>query len=166
VFDRRAELVVALGRGVYEVVGQKELSVAFDNLSFVGQGERETIVHGGFVVKNGRKASFEGLTVKDSISSERRLCGLRALGAGTKMVLQNVTVENSQETGVWVDGVWCQARRDGMSISSERRLWGVRAWIHDDRPSHQLHFSPQQVGWCGSTIWCCGGSDGRRNVRA
>ena len=61
---------------------------------------------------------------------------------------------------------WCQARRDGLSISSEWMEWGGRAWIQDDHPSHQLHFSSQQGCWCVCRIWCCGGSDGRRNVRA
>ena len=45
-----------------------------------------------------------------------------------------------------VDMTECvQARRDGMSLSSERIKWGASVWIHDDRPSHQLHFSPQQA---------------------
>jgi len=102
-------VVVKLGSGVYEVVGswshpnfgtqQKTLSVPFNNLSFVGKGEGETIVHGGFVVENGRKVSFEGLTVKNSSG-----CGLVAYGAGTKMVLQSVTVEECQRAGVYVIG--------------------------------------------------------------
>ena len=124
VFDRRAELVVALGSGVHEVVGssvvpgwgtrQKTVSVPFDNLSFVGQGERETIVHGGFVVENGRKVSFEGLTVKNS-----SVIGLRASGAGTKMILQKVRVERCQSIGVGVydgaklDATECQFHQNG-----------------------------------------------------
>ena len=105
-------MVVVLGSGVYEVIGS--LSVPCDNLSFVGQGERETIVGGGLVVENGRKVSFEGLTVKDSSDD-----GLRALGAGTMMVLQNVTMEKCQRTGVVVrDGAnfvatGCQFHQNG-----------------------------------------------------
>ena len=147
-------MVVALGSGVYEVVGswshpedgdvlhpyQTMLSVPCNNLSFVGKGEGETIVSGGFVVENGRKVSFEGLTMKDSSGY-----GLFAIGAGTEVVLQKVTVENSQSIGVHVEG---GAKLDAtMSISSEQRVWGVGEWIHDDRPSHQLHFSLQQVCW-------------------
>ena len=102
-------VVVKLGSGVYEVVGswtdpsmfgstyQKMLPVPCDNLSFVGQGEGETIVHGGFVVENSRKVRFEGLTVKDSSGH-----GLYAFGAGTMIVLKNVTMENSQRNGVSV----------------------------------------------------------------
>ena len=106
-------VVVALGSGVYEVVEswtdpggnmfQKTRSVPFDNLSFVGKGEGKTIVHGGFLVENGRKIHFEGLTVKNS--SWR---GLRASGVGTKMVMQSVTVEKCQSTGV--------AARDGAEL--------------------------------------------------
>ena len=103
-----ATVVVVLGSGVYEVVGscyvpngwdtnQKTLSVPFDNMSFVGQGERETIVDGAFYVEKGRKVSFEGLTVKNSSRD-----GLRASGVGTKMVLKKVIVENCQSSGVFV----------------------------------------------------------------
>jgi len=117
-------MVVKLGSGVYEVVGswnhpwgetyQKTLSVPFNNLSFVGKGEGETIVHGGFVVENGKKISFEGLTVKDSSGY-----GLYASGAGTKMILENMTVEECQNTGVVVDDVakfdatGCQFHKNG-----------------------------------------------------
>jgi len=92
-------VVVKLGSGVYEVVGswtdpsmfgstyQKMLPVPCDNLSFVGQGEGETIVHGGFAVVNGRKVSIAGLTMKNPSGF-----GLFAFGAGTEMVVQNVTV--------------------------------------------------------------------------
>ena len=69
-------VVVKLGSGVYEVVGscevpefgtlQKTLSIPCDNLSFVGHGEGETIVDGGFAVEKGRKVRFEGLTMKNS----------------------------------------------------------------------------------------------------
>jgi len=103
-------MVVALGSGVYEVVGswshpisgntyQKMLSVPCDNLSFVGKGEGETIVHGGFAVENGRKISFAGLTVKDSSGY-----GLFASGAGVEVVMQNVIVEKCQRYGVFVGG--------------------------------------------------------------
>ena len=118
-------VVVKLGSGVYEVVGswtdrrfgtyQKTLSVPFDNLSFVGKGEGETIVDGGFVVENGRKISFEGLTMKNQIGH-----GLYAFGAGTKMVLLNVTVENCQGIGVFVrdgaklDATGCQFHQNGV----------------------------------------------------
>ena len=100
-------MVVALGSGVYEVVGswdhpwgetyQKTLSVPFNNLSFVGKGEGETIVHGGFVVENGRKIHVEGLTMKNSSG-----WGLFAFGAGTEMFLQNVTMEECQNDGASV----------------------------------------------------------------
>ena len=118
-------VVVALGSGVYELVGswtdhednevmQKMLPVPFDNLSIVGKGEGETIVRGGFAVANGRKVRFEGLTVKNSSG-----CGLVAFGVGTEMVLQNVTVENCQDQGVEVrDGAnlvatGCQFHQNG-----------------------------------------------------
>ena len=102
-------VVVALGSGVHEVVGswevpapwsetlQKMLSVPCNNLSFVGQGEGVTIVEGGFVVVNGRKVSVEGLTMKSASGH-----GVVALGAGTEIVLKKMTVEECQETGVWV----------------------------------------------------------------
>ena len=129
VFDRRAELVVVLGRGVHEVVGtwrspwadtyQKTLSVPFDNMSFVGQGERETIVEGCLVVEKGRTVSFEGVTVKDS-----SVAGLFATGARTQMVLQNVKVENNHNgvqvrDGAKLDATEChfhQNRGDGVSV--------------------------------------------------
>ena len=100
-------VVVKLGSGVYEVVGscevlefgtlQKTLSIPCDNLSFVGKGEGETIVHGCFVVVNGRNASFEGLTVKGSSGD-----GVISSGVGTKIFLKNVTMEKCQESGVSV----------------------------------------------------------------
>jgi len=119
-------MVVKLGSGVYEVVGswtdpedgevlQKTLSVPCNNLSFVGKGEGETIVDGGFVVENGRKASFEGLTMKNP----SWYYGLVALGAGTKVVLKNVTVENCQNYGVFVrddanlDATRCHFHQNG-----------------------------------------------------
>jgi len=118
-------MVVVLGSGVYEVVEscevprfgtqQKTLSVPFDNLSFVGKGDGKTIVHGCFVVENGREISFEGLTVKNPSGKY----GLFAFGVGTKMVLQNVTVENCQLCGVRVEGgakldaTGCQFHQNG-----------------------------------------------------
>jgi len=100
-------MVVALGSDVYEVVGswkksygdtyEQTLSVPFDNLSFVGQGEGETIVDGGFVVENDRKLRIAGLTVTNSSGF-----GVVAFGAGTKMILENVTVGECQITGVYV----------------------------------------------------------------
>jgi len=123
-------VVVVLGSGVYEVVGswtyssgttyQKTLSVPCDNLSFVGQGERETIVVGCIAVENGRKVHFEELTMKSGF-------GLVAFGAGTEVDLQRVTVEECQRVGVFVrDGAKLtgQARRDGLSISSETEGMG------------------------------------------
>ena len=98
-------MVVALGSDVYEVVGswkksygdtyEQTLSVPFDNLSFVGKGVGETIVDGGFVVENGRKISFEGLTMKNTSGR-----GLFASGAGTEMVLKIMTVEECPDEGV------------------------------------------------------------------
>ena len=100
-------MVVVLGSGVHEVVGscevrgcgtlQKMLSIPCNNLSFVGKGEGETIVHGGFVVENGRKIHVEGLTMKNSSG-----WGLFAFGAGTEMFLQNVTMEECQNDGASV----------------------------------------------------------------
>jgi len=122
-------MVVTLGSGVHELVGscqvagffgtitcQKMLSVPCNNLSFVGKGEGETIVNGGFVVENGRKVSIAGLTMKDS-----NWHGLYASGAGTKMVLDSVTMEECQRTGVGVyDGAKlvateCQFHQNGWS---------------------------------------------------
>jgi len=127
-------VVVVLGSGVYEVVGswtdpygttcQKMLSVPCNNLSFVGQGEGETIVHGSFVVENGRKASFEGLTVKSSHGH-----GLFAYGAWTKMFLKNVTGVDCQGNGVYVsdganlDATGChfhQNGRHGVGVQGSR----------------------------------------------
>ena len=118
-------MVVKLGSGVYEVVGscnvpgygtqQKTLSIPCNNLSFVGQGEGETIVHGSFVVENGRKVHFEGLTMKNPSGKY----GLFAFGAGTEMVMQNVTMEKCQNGGVYVrngaklDATRCQFHQNG-----------------------------------------------------
>ena len=100
-------VVVALDSGVHEVVGscevpgwgtlRKMLSVPCNHLSFVGQGEGVTIVEGGLVVVNGRKVSVEGLTMKNASG-----LGVVASGAGTEIVLKKMTVEECQETGVWV----------------------------------------------------------------
>ena len=122
-FVRGTAVVLELDAGVHEVVGsyeswgrtyQKTMSVPCNNLSIVGQGDGETIVDGCFVVENSRKASFEGLTVKDS-----SWCGLVAYGAGTKMFLKNVTVEDCQGLGVCVagganlDATGCQFHQNG-----------------------------------------------------
>jgi len=110
-------VVVALGSGVYEVVGDVSytvLSVPFDNLSFIGQGEGETIIHGSFVVENGKKISFKGLTMKNPIGR-----GLVASGVGTEIYLQNVTIEKCQNNGVRaicganVVAMDCQFRQNG-----------------------------------------------------
>ena len=118
-------MVVVLGGGVYEVVGscqvaglfgtqQKTLSIPCDNLSFVGQGEGETIVDGGFAVENGRKVSFEGLTMKNTSG-----IGLFALDAGTEVVLQSVAVKECQYSGVLVrngakfDATRCHFHQNG-----------------------------------------------------
>ena len=119
-------VVVQLGSGVYEVVGswtgswgdtyQKMLSVPFDNLSFVGKGEGETTVDGGFAVANVRKLHVTGLTMKNSSG-----LGLVASGAGVEMVLQKVAVENCQYQGVvaWegakLVATDCQFRQNGGS---------------------------------------------------
>ena len=79
-------MVVVLGGGVHEVVEswtnpygvtyKKMLPVPCDNLSFVGQGKGETIVHGSFVLENGRKGRkvhIEGLTVKTFVSVRNNL---------------------------------------------------------------------------------------------
>ena len=112
-------VVVALGSGVHEVVGswkaswdpswkttEKTLSVPFDNLSFVGKGEGETIVDGCFVVENGRTVSFEGLAVTNLRPADRIFSrgghGLIASGAGTKIFLKNVTLENCLFQGLYV----------------------------------------------------------------
>ena len=107
-------VVVALGSGVYKVVGscnvplygtcQQTMSVPFDNLSFVGKGEGETIVHGGFVFcrqrrGRGRKVHFEGLTMKNPSGF-----GLVVSGTGTEIFLQKVTVEECQDHGVSARG--------------------------------------------------------------
>jgi hypothetical protein len=73
------------------------LSVPCNHLSCVGQGEGVTIVEGGLVVENGRKVSVEGLTMKNASGY-----GVSALGAETEIVLKKMTVEECQETGVWV----------------------------------------------------------------
>jgi len=117
-------MVVVLGSGVHEVVGscvvpgwgtcQKMMSIPFDNLSFVGKGEGETIVHGGFVVENGRKVRFEGLTMKNTSGF-----GVVAFDAGTEVVLKNMTVEECQNNGVFVydgaklDATGCQFHQNG-----------------------------------------------------
>jgi len=106
--------VVELGSDIYEVEGscevsgigtyQKMLSVPCDNLSFVGKGEGETIVHGGFVFcrqrrGRGRKVHFEGLTMKNPSGF-----GLVVSGTGTEIFLQKVTVEECQDHGVSARG--------------------------------------------------------------
>ena len=109
-------LVVALGSGVHEVVGssfspgvgtcQQTLSVPINNLSFVGKGEGETIVHGCFIVE-GRKLCVAGLTVKSPTGH-----GLVAFGAATEMILENVTIEDCQNRmhGVYVSEAMTTAR--------------------------------------------------------
>ena len=102
-------VVVELGIGVHEVIGscrvpdingtcQHTLSVPIDNLSFVGKGEGETIVHGTFVVVNVVwLLHVAGLTMKNPSGY-----GLAASGVGTKIIVQNVTVEDCQYDGVFV----------------------------------------------------------------
>ena len=122
-------VVVALGSGVYEVVGswespwsdtyQKTLSVPFDNLSFVGKGERETTIHGCFVVMNGRKLHVAGLTIKNSTWAGNSGFGLGAFEAGTKMDLLNVTVGECQyhgldaQNGAEIVATGCQFHQNG-----------------------------------------------------
>jgi len=146
-------VVIVLSSGVHEVVGswedpedgevmQKTLSVPCDNLSIVGQGEGETIVDGGFVVMNGRKASFEGLTVKGSSG-----CGVIASGAGTKILLKNVTVEQCEDYGVYAyDGAEffatdCQFHQNGscgVSVFGSTTSVGstTPTWFQDCLPTH------------------------------
>ena len=102
-------MVVVLGSGVHEVVEswteptsgttyQKTLSIPCNNLSFVGKGEGETIVHGTFVVVNVVwLLHVAGLTMKNPSGY-----GLAASGVGTKIIVQNVTVEDCQYDGVFV----------------------------------------------------------------
>ena len=123
-------VVVALGSGVHEVIGsctvlglgtrQKMLPIPCDNLSIVGKGEGETIIDGGFAVEKGRKVSIAGLTMKDSISFHSGgFAMLIAFGVGTEMILQNVTVEECQYSGVYVrdgaklDATGCQFHQNG-----------------------------------------------------
>jgi len=120
-------VVVALGSGVYEVVGswtgrtgttyQKSMSIPFDNLSFVGKSEGETIVHGGFVVENGRKVRFEGLTMKNTSGF-----GVVAFGVGTKVVMHNVTVKECVSYGVILS---MGAKLDAMGCEFHQNLCGV-----------------------------------------
>lgn len=120
-------VVVKVGSGVHEVEGscqvpwdektyEKMLSVPCDKLSFVGQGEGKTTVHGGLVVENGRKIRIEHLTVKSPSGH-----GLVASGTGVEMILRGVTVGKCQDTGVWVeegtkfDAMGCQFYQNGQS---------------------------------------------------
>jgi len=110
-YDSSKKVELELERGVYEVVGscvvptrrrclstyQKTLSVPCTNVSIVGKGEGETIVHGGFVVEKGRKLRIAGLTVKNASGY-----GVFASGAGTEIVLKKMTVEECQFNGVYV----------------------------------------------------------------
>ena len=132
------KITLELDEGVHKVVGtwtapwnvtyQRTLSIPCNNLSIVGKGQGETTVHGGLVAEDGRSLSIADLTVKNSCGP-----GLYAHEMGTKMDLHKVMIEECQYSGVNVG--------DG----AEFRAWSARQWIHDDRPSYQLHFSPQQV---------------------
>ena len=110
---------LVLAEGVH-VVGPGTLTVPHVNLSIgskkqeKGKEKEKVVIIGGLRVVNGGCLCLTDVTVKDSSGS-----GLFACGAGTKMFLQNVKVENSQRDGVSVwggaklDATRCQFHQNG-----------------------------------------------------
>ena len=103
-YDMARIVSLVLAEGVH-VVGPGILTVPHVNLSIgikeqeKGKEKDKVAIIGGLGVVNGVCLCLTDVTVKDS-----RGIGLYASGAGTQVVLQNVNVENNQDSGVCVFG--------------------------------------------------------------
>ena len=132
---RTVSLVLAEGvHVVWEVGGM--LRVPHVNVSIgikeqeKGKEKEKVDIIGGLEVGNGGCLCLTGVTVKDSSGQN----GLRAYGAGTKMVLKNVKVEKCQNEGVNVD--------DGANLNAtgchfhQNGVHGV--WVHGSTTTARL----------------------------
>ena len=120
-YDMARRVSLVLAEGVH-VVGPGRLIVPHVNLSIgikeqeEGKEKDKVAIIGGLEVRNGVCLCVTDVTVKDSSWD-----GLRASGAGTQVVLQNLNVENNQDAGVRVYGgaqlvaTECHFHQNGLS---------------------------------------------------
>jgi hypothetical protein len=112
-------LKIRLDEGVHEIVGDRfgQMNVTCSCITFVGKGNDQTTVHGGFSVINQENVKFEELTVTNSAKFG---CGLSFKGSETNVeVLKCVTKEcvwgMHVEGGATVTATQCEFMENGES---------------------------------------------------
>ena len=110
-------LKIRLDEGVHEIVGDRfgQMNVTCNCITFVGKGNDQTTVHGGFSVINQENVKFEELTVTNSAKFG---CGLSFKGSETNVeVLKCVTKEcvwgMHVEGGATVTATQCEFMENG-----------------------------------------------------
>ena len=113
-YNPKQKVTLKIKNGVHEVVGswtssgsgacgggggstyQQTLVIPCDNMSIIGEGQEETIILGGLVAKDGMNISVTTLTMKNVNGWH----GLYVCGKGTKMEINQVTMEECLLTGI------------------------------------------------------------------
>ena len=134
-YDMARRVSLVLAEGVH-VVGPGMLIVPRVNLSIgikeqeKGKEKDKVAIIGGLYVENGVCLCVTDVTVKDSSWD-----GLRASGAGTQVVLQNVNVENNQGSGV---NVCNGAKLDATAGCHFHQNGGYGVWVDGSTTTARL----------------------------
>jgi hypothetical protein len=94
-------LKIQMDEGVHEIVGDEEgmMEVTCSHITFVGKGNDQTTIRGGFYVENQQNVKFEELTVTGAGWN-----GLNLEGSETTVDVLKCTVKECVGTGICVYG--------------------------------------------------------------
>jgi hypothetical protein len=100
VYTETEPLKIRLDEGVHEIVGNgKVLNVTCSHITFVGKGNDQTTVRGGFQVVNQQNVTFEELTITHDGGH-----GLRLTGSETNVDVLKCAVKECGGVGMFVFG--------------------------------------------------------------
>jgi hypothetical protein len=93
-------LKIRLEKGVHQIVGNQwgRMNVTCSHITFVGKGENQTTIRGGFRVENQQHVRFEELTITNSGH------GLELRGSETNVDVLKCVVKKCGGTGMHVHG--------------------------------------------------------------
>jgi pectate lyase len=137
IFSERKEyttddpLKIQLEEGVHEIVGNgKVLNVTCSHITFVGKGNDQTTVRGGFQVVNQQNVTFEELTITHDGGH-----GLRLTGSETNVDVLKCAVKECGSVGMWV--------REGATVTSTQCAFlenaGLGMYCGDANTKARLH---------------------------